>query len=217
MKIMAILLSIAMLTSCAYSPLATSPLRTKDFYENRQEKDSITLVCLPYSTSGASSMVFGTDLLSAGIIPLEIILFNDSNKEYDLSKISVRLSDSGDKAIGLFSPEKVSKEVHRSTAKRTLSWGLVGTLFFIFTIPFAFAAWFDSYRANRQTKRALKKFSFHPAFLKPRDTARWFVYLDMSSRLKGHLAGSAKDLLIELSGVQAKDNPKPIHFALVIS
>jgi len=204
------------LASCAYHAPMLMPVRGKNFYEYRKTIDQITLVCQSLAGSSASEMMLGADLPKAGILPLELILFNESAVPYDLSNMVVRVSDTQDRELKVVPARKVAKRVHRSTIGRTLAWGSAGTLFLFYTIPFAMAAGHDSFKANRATKRILIRGEERRPNLPASSIVRWFVYFDLPTAPETYPEKSAeRTWLLEVGGLHPVGESGLQSFAIV--
>ena len=214
---------IAQLTGCVYYPPTLPPVRSPHFYDFRSAKDGLTVACLPYITESESKFAFGIDLSKAKLIPIEILIFNDTAKDFDLSGIKSRLTDSGGRGVKELPALEANNRAKQFTGKRLGAWATAGTLMIFFTLPAKLRGdeglemHAEPLRAVKKSKTAVLEAGGEPILLKGKENVRWFAYYDLSGygkELTTELL--SQDLYMEISGIREKESGREFRLTVLI-
>jgi len=211
------------MSGCVYYPPMLPPVRSPNFYDHRSSKDGLTLAAEPYLGEAETRFAFGTDLSEARMLPLELLLFNDTATDFDLSKISVRLADAKGHELPLLNPEEANTRAKKYVGKRLGAWATAGTLMIFFTVPSKFrgdegkAMHSEPIHALKQSKTAVLEAGGKPITLAAGENVRWFSYYDISTYGKGLSKDLLReDLFLELTSVHDTKTGEDRTFTILI-
>ncbi|MBI4430903.1 MAG: lysophospholipase [Candidatus Omnitrophica bacterium] len=211
------------LSGCVYYLPIASPVRSPDFYDYRISKNGITVACEPYTSEAQSRLTFGVDVTRAGVLPLEVIMFNQAKADFDVSKISTRLTDTHGRGVPLLSPETANARVKKLTGKTLGAWGTTGLLMVFFTSPAIFRGdegspmHLEPVEAVKKSKTAVLEAGGKPISLLQGENVRWFSYFDLSADGKNSGVELLKqDLFLEVSGLINKKTGQEHKFTVFI-
>ncbi|GEM_PF-3478403 len=211
------------LSGCVYYPPLLPPVRSPNFYDHRASKDGLTLAAHPYLGEAETRFAFGADLSKARVLPLELLLFNDTQSDFDISNVSARLTDAKGHELPLLNPEEANKKAKKYAGKRLGAWTMAGTLMIFFTLPAKFRGdegkpmHSDPIRALRESKTAVLEAGGKPITLAAGENVRWFNYYDISTYGKGLSKDLLReDIFLELTGARDTKTGEERTFTILI-
>ncbi|UJS18489.1 MAG: hypothetical protein L3J17_05380 [Candidatus Jettenia sp.] len=124
------ILIVLILSGCA-SPLKTDTVSFEPLssYKNKQEIDSLEIAVVPVDSLEKSKEIFGTDLKSANILPIHLIVQNNGKKEFEINHQQIFGITPDGKYTVAYTLNKTAEHVRKSSIGTTAVAGAVaGTL-----------------------------------------------------------------------------------------
>lgn len=115
---------------CA-APLRTTvaPFRPPESYPSSTQIEGLVLAVDPVDTEEHSTRIFGTDLRSAEILPLHLIVRNTGSHEFEINAAQIFGITTGGEFAGAYTLQQASQQVRESSIGTTAATGLaVGAL-----------------------------------------------------------------------------------------
>lgn len=115
---------------CA-APLRTTvaPFRLPDSYPSFTRIEGLELAVDPVDTEEQSARIFGTDLRSADVLPLHLIIKNGGSHEFEINAAQIFGISAAGEFAGAYTLQQASQRVRESSIGTTAATGLaVGAL-----------------------------------------------------------------------------------------
>lgn len=115
---------------CA-APLRTTvaPFRTPESYPSSTQIEGLVLAIDPVDTEEHSTRIFGTDLRTADVLPLHLIVRNAWTHEFEINAAQIFGITTGGEFAGAYTLHQASQRVRESSIGTTAATGLaVGAL-----------------------------------------------------------------------------------------
>lgn len=209
------------LAGCVYFPPTLPPVRSADFYDFQSTKEELTLACKPYTKESESKLAFGIDLTKARLMPVEIVIFNETAKNFDLSGIKTQLTDSRGHWVKELSALEANNRAKKFVGKRLGAIATAGTLMVFFTLPAKFrgdeglSMHSEPLQAIKKSKTSVLEAGGQPVLLKGKENVRWFTYYDLSNSGEEITPEFlSEDLYLEISGIREKESGREIHLTV---
>lgn len=216
MRCVAALAACALIGSgCAQYKRPPILIKVPSFYEHRTQFGNLAVVADPYFSSGDSNYLFNTNLIDKGFLAVHLILFNEGNSVYDVSKARATLiRDDGIEQLPI-PPHEVSKQVLKHTSLRMMGWGFAGLI--ILSIPLAMAAGVDSRRANQETRRTINQNVFKAPEVSAGEIISGFHFFRLGKNDKQVRAMLSRQLRFRLEHVIDVDTGKEYEFNIALN
>ena len=210
------------LSGCVYYPPILPPVRSPDFYSTRSSKNGLTLAAHHYANEAEMRLAFGVDLSKAHVLPLELLLFNDTPSDFDVSHISVRFADTKGHELRVLSSQEANEKAKKYTGKRLGAWATAGTLMIFFTFPARFRGdkglemQSEPIRVLKQSKTAVLEAGGKPLKLLAGENVRWFNFYDISTGNGLSKFPPQEDMFLEASGITDKKTGEERKFTILL-
>lgn len=115
-----------LIASCA-APLRTNTAAFKipASYQDYKEIDDLDIALVPIDTIDRSNEIFGTDMKAAGILPIQVIIQNKGNKEFEIKSNQIYGITSDQEYTAAYSLNKAAEHVRSSSIGTTAVSGAV--------------------------------------------------------------------------------------------
>src|SRR3990167_11236979 len=91
LKFLVWILLVLFVTSCAHHPRLAPIIKIPDFYEYKIKADPLEIVLDPYERPYKTNYLFSTDITEKGILPLHLIIWNQSGDAFDLGSAKMHI------------------------------------------------------------------------------------------------------------------------------
>lgn len=189
------------LAGCAsYTPSAAR-LDTSGPHVVKQQKGDLDLYVEEFITKEQCEKAFNTDLTEEGVLPLLILVRNNSQQSYEVRTADIILRG-GDNVTKALTPEEAAFKAKRNLVGRALGWSMIVP---IIGIPVAVAASANhTSKVNEQIIRDFAARSFPDGVITPDKESSGFLFYQLKEGCK-NLSG----LSLEVAA-RNKDDGKTI-------
>ena len=175
-----ILLFIVLLNGCVTHDTIPNIIKVPKFYPYKFERDKLITIADPYNERGKARYIFGKDIRKKGIYPVHIIFQNEGGNHFDIALVDAVLIDERGQEYSPIDFEEASRTILKNTPLRVISYGLLGSVFLVLTVPFAVSAGVSSYRTNKAIQKDFGEKQFAKELIRPYEVSHGFVFFSLN-------------------------------------
>jgi len=206
-KISVFCLVVFYMSGCTSYETSDPLIRNYQFYPYRVETNSLQIIIDPYEAKGKVINVFGTDVRELDILPIHLIVMNQSLESLSLSQLDVRLFDGETgQRVELLNAMEVAREAKFDMAKRVMGFAAAGTGLLIMTIPFAVSAGYTTHTANSAMQSRFDKESHVLDVVEPGTTMDGFLFFRVSDTRILSRSMLTRPYVVQIAGMKLGDN-----------
>jgi len=159
-------------------------IKVPKFYPYKFEQDKLITIADPYNERGKVRYIFGTDIRKKGIYPVHLIFQNEGSNHFDIASVEAVLIDERGQKHKPITFDEASRTILKNTPLRVISYGLLGSVFLVLTVPFAVSAGVSSYRTNKAVQKDFGEKQFAKELIRPYEISHGFIFFSLNKNDK---------------------------------
>jgi len=124
-KVLAMTLLLAGVGCAAPLRTTVAPFRLPEFYPSFVRIEGLELAVDPIDAEDKSTRVFGTDLRSADVLPIHLIIKNGGSHEFEINAAQIFVISAAGEFAGAYTLHQATQQVRDSSIGTTTATGLV--------------------------------------------------------------------------------------------